>query len=117
MACSWRPPQGGTRSPQWGEGKHLYGVIRKEKERDFGFTGIGERQDKVYTIHHQGLAAVVSDSPPIDCRLIPQEAVVTVIEDSITCPTCGGSGITMAPLPVACPTCKGQGIVAQREGS
>ena len=59
-----------------GEGKHLYGVIREEKEMDFGFTGIGERQDKVYTIHHQGLAAVVSDSPPIDYRLIPQEAVV-----------------------------------------
>ena len=59
-----------------GEGKHLYGVIREEEERDFGFTGIGERQDKVYTIHHQDLAAVVSDSPPINYRLIPQEAVV-----------------------------------------
>lgn len=61
-----------------GEGKHLYGVIKEEEGRgqDFGPIGVGDRQDRVYTIHHQGLAAVVSDAPMVPYDSMPKEAIV-----------------------------------------
>lgn len=58
------------------QAKHLYGVIEEERERDFGPIGVGDRQDRVYTIHHQGLAAVVSDAPMIAYDCMPRETVI-----------------------------------------
>lgn len=44
-------------------GKYLYCIIRSPEPRDLVTRGIGERGDKVYTVHYKDLAAVVSDSP------------------------------------------------------
>src|SRR5437868_1427879 len=45
------------------EGKYVYCIIETDEPRSFGPMGIGGRGDDVYTIHHKGLAAVVSNTP------------------------------------------------------
>jgi hypothetical protein len=45
------------------EGKYVYCIIKCLSVRDFGLIGIGEGSRRVYTVHHEGLAAVVSDTP------------------------------------------------------
>ena len=45
------------------EGKYVYCIIETSEPRSFGPMGIGGRKDEVYTVHHKGLAAVVSNSP------------------------------------------------------
>src|SRR5262249_36812016 len=47
------------------EGKLVYCIIEREAPRAFGPIGVGGRNDEVYTIHHGGLAAVVSDTPVV----------------------------------------------------
>ncbi|MGE0542452.1 MAG: GvpL/GvpF family gas vesicle protein [Dehalococcoidia bacterium] len=48
------------------QGKYVYCIIEcNEDRRSFGPMGIGGRGDEVYTVYHQGLAAVVSDTPVI----------------------------------------------------
>ncbi len=49
-----------TTSP---EGKYVYCIIESSAPRSFGPMGIGGRGDEVYTVHHEGLAAVVSNTP------------------------------------------------------
>ncbi len=44
------------------EGKYVYCIIRSRDRRDFGNIGIGGDKP-VYTVHHEDLAAVVSDTP------------------------------------------------------
>src|SRR5688500_9528074 len=43
-------------------GKYVYCIIRHDRVRDFGPVGIGGGR-RVYTVHHNDLAAVVSDTP------------------------------------------------------
>ncbi len=45
------------------EGKYVYCIIEIKEPRSFGPMGIGGRGDEVYTVHHKGLAAVVSNTP------------------------------------------------------
>src|SRR3569833_4434731 len=45
------------------EGKYVYCIIKSADERDFGLIGIVEGGNRVYTVHHGDLAAVVSDTP------------------------------------------------------
>ena len=45
------------------EGKYVYCIIKSADEREFGPIGIGEGGNRVYTVHHGDLAAVVSDTP------------------------------------------------------
>jgi hypothetical protein len=45
------------------EGKYVYCIIETAEPRSFGPMGIGGRGDEVYTVHHKGLAAVVSNTP------------------------------------------------------
>ncbi|HKS27493.1 MAG TPA: GvpL/GvpF family gas vesicle protein [Pyrinomonadaceae bacterium] len=45
------------------EGKYVYCIIESSEPRSFGPMGIGGRGDEVYTVQHQGLAAVVSNTP------------------------------------------------------
>jgi gas vesicle protein GvpL/GvpF len=45
------------------EGKYVYCIIETAEPRSFGPMGIGGRGDDVYTVHHKGLAAVVSHTP------------------------------------------------------
>jgi hypothetical protein len=54
---------------------YIYGVIQTEKEKNFGPIGIGGG-DEVYTVRHEGLAAVVSDSLPPDLTTLTKEEVV-----------------------------------------
>ncbi len=44
-------------------GKYVYCIIRQDKPIEFGMIGIGESANRVYTVHHNDLAAVVSDTP------------------------------------------------------
>src|SRR2546423_5181808 len=44
------------------EGKYIYCIIETAAPRSFGPMGIGGRGDDVYTVHHRGLAAVVSNT-------------------------------------------------------
>ena len=44
------------------DGKYVYCIIRLDRSRDFGEIGIGGGT-RVYTINHNDLAAVVSDTP------------------------------------------------------
>jgi hypothetical protein len=46
-----------------GEGKYVYCIIESKEPRSFGPHGIGGRGDDVYTVHYDGLAAVVSNTP------------------------------------------------------
>jgi hypothetical protein len=45
------------------EGKYVYCIIETDEPRSFGPVGIGGRGDEVHTVHHRGLAAVVSNTP------------------------------------------------------
>src|SRR5512138_3355292 len=45
------------------EGKYVYCIIKLAEERDFGPIGIGDGGNRVYTVHHRDLAAIVSDTP------------------------------------------------------
>jgi hypothetical protein len=54
------PTATATTSP---EGKYVYCIIESPEARSFGPMGIGGRGDEVYTVHHAGLAAVVSNTP------------------------------------------------------
>jgi hypothetical protein len=45
------------------EGKYVYCIIESKEHRSFGPIGIGGRGDDVYTVHYDGLAAVVSNTP------------------------------------------------------
>ena len=47
------------------EGKYVYCIIECDEPRTFGPIGIGGRGDEVYTVHYNGLAAVVSDTPVV----------------------------------------------------
>lgn len=51
------------------EGKYIYAIIKSKEPQVFGPLGIGGRGDKVYTVHHDGLAAVVSSSPMVEYRV------------------------------------------------
>lgn len=70
-----------------GEGKYIYSIIRAKQKREFGPIGIGGRGDKVYTIHHNGLAAVISSSPIVkypvsrDNMLAHQEVLEEVMRE------------------------------------
>ncbi|MBA4156714.1 MAG: GvpL/GvpF family gas vesicle protein [Gemmatimonadetes bacterium] len=50
-------------TPSVEEGKYVYCIIKCPGVREFGQAGIGEGDNRVYTIHHRELAAVVSDTP------------------------------------------------------
>ena len=52
------PPVGST-----AEGKYVYCIIETKEQRSFGPVGIGGRGDEVYTVHYDGLAAVISNTP------------------------------------------------------
>lgn len=45
------------------EGKYLYCVINESQERNFGPTGIGDRDDEVHTLCFRDLACVISSTP------------------------------------------------------
>ncbi|MEA2571714.1 MAG: hypothetical protein QOI24_3715 [Acidobacteriota bacterium] len=44
-------------------GKYVYCIIKTETPKDFGSVGIGNRGDRVYTVHFNEFAAVVSNCP------------------------------------------------------
>ena len=44
-------------------GKYVYCIIESQQPRSFGPIGIGGRGDEVYTVHHEQMAAVVSNTP------------------------------------------------------
>ena len=48
-----------------GDGKYIYAIINAKEPTGFESVGIGGRGDKVYTIHYDDLAAVVSPSPVV----------------------------------------------------
>lgn len=49
------------------EGKYVYCIIETKESRSFGPVGIGGRGDEVYTIHHDEMAAVISNTLMMVC--------------------------------------------------
>ncbi|MGA7616511.1 MAG: GvpL/GvpF family gas vesicle protein [Thermoanaerobaculia bacterium] len=45
------------------QGKYVYCIIKTDQPLSFGNLGIGGRGDDVFTVHHKGFAAVVSNCP------------------------------------------------------
>ena len=45
------------------QGRYLYCIVETDEELALGPLGIGEEESPVYTIHHGGIAAVVSETP------------------------------------------------------
>ena len=56
-------PTASTTAAATPEGKYVYCIIESREPRSFGPMGIGGRGDEVYTVQHEGLAAVVSNTP------------------------------------------------------
>jgi hypothetical protein len=57
--------ESGNESPEGEPGKYVYCIIECKEPRTFGNDAIGGRGDEIYTVHHGGLAAVVSDTPVV----------------------------------------------------
>ena len=70
-----------------GERKYIYCVIKCDREREFAVSGIGGDGDRVYTINHVDLGAVVSDSASPDYSITPanirahQSVIEAVMKD------------------------------------
>ncbi len=45
------------------EGQYIYAIIETDREVNFGPVGIGGEKNQVYTMVHNGLGVVISDSP------------------------------------------------------
>jgi hypothetical protein len=60
MANSVRPPSDDREAA--GQGKYVYCIIKQSPPREFGSHGIASAS-RVYTVHYEDLAAVVSDTP------------------------------------------------------
>lgn len=80
------------------KGKYVYCIIRSDTEYDFGPIGIGgEDAGNVYTLHHDGLAAVISDAPlriydPTRQNVLAHEMVnKTVMKDFTVIPMSFGT--------------------------
>jgi hypothetical protein len=51
------------------EGKYIYCIIETDKPEFFGNIGIGDRDDKVYTVCYKNIGAVMSNSPVKNYRV------------------------------------------------
>lgn len=78
-------------------GKYVYCIIRSDEALDFGPIGIGDDEGEVHTLCHDGLAAVVSDTPvqiydPTRQNVLAHEMVnKTVMEDHTVIPMSFGT--------------------------
>ena len=69
------------------QGQYIYAIIETNREVQFGPMGIGSEKREVYTVLHDGIAAVVSDSPIIQYpvtrsnTLAHQQVMETVMSD------------------------------------
>lgn len=71
------------------EGKYIYCIIGQGDRKTFGRLGIGGRGDELYTVCHDDISAVVSDSPikkyPISREnLIPHERAIEEVMETHT---------------------------------
>lgn len=44
-------------------GQYIYAIIETDQDKGFGFMGIGDGNNEVYTVRHRDVGAVISDSP------------------------------------------------------
>lgn len=78
-------------------GRYVYCIIETDEPRSFGPAGIGGRGDEVYTLHHGGLAAVVSNTPAViydptrEHILNHEEVVETVMREFTVLPMAFGT--------------------------
>lgn len=78
-------------------GKYIYCIIRSESDREFGPIGIGDDENRVHTLRHEDLAAVVSDTPiriydPTRENVLAHETVnKTVMSDHTVIPMSFGT--------------------------
>jgi hypothetical protein len=57
-------------------GNHIYGIIAASEEIDFGPLGISGKDDVVFTIPYQDIAALASSSPSLAYESVPKETLV-----------------------------------------
>jgi hypothetical protein len=53
----------GGNSMNNGDGRYFYGILGNKNHLEFGPIGIGKREDVVYTLPYQEIAAIISNSP------------------------------------------------------
>lgn len=58
-------------------GKYIYGIIQANEKKSFGPIGLGDPKKEVYTVPHQDISAVVSDSPIIVYDSLTKDKVVS----------------------------------------
>jgi hypothetical protein len=87
----------GTSPADPATGKYVYCIIETAEEIELGPIGIGEGANRVYTVHHGDLAAVVSDTPiklydPTRDNLLAHELVnETVMKEHTVIPMSFGT--------------------------
>jgi hypothetical protein len=59
------------------KGKYIYGIIQANEKKSFGSIGLGDPRKEVYAVPHQGISAVVSDSPIIVYHSMTKDKVVS----------------------------------------
>ncbi len=78
-------------------GRYLYCIVETDERLDLGPMGIGEEESPVYTVHHGGMAAVVSETSlrryePTRENLLAHERVnETVMRDHTVIPMAFGT--------------------------
>ena len=58
-------------------GRYIYGIIQANEKKSFGPIGLGDPKKEVYTVPHQDIGAVVSDSPIIVYDSLTKDKVVS----------------------------------------
>src|SRR5947207_14358719 len=90
------------------EGKYVYCIIETDEARSFGPMGIGGRGDDVYTVHYNGLAGVVSDTPIVvydptrENRLAHHQVNETVMRELTVLPLACGDHFSTENDTLAC---------------
>src|SRR5437588_6508001 len=87
----------GGPTPETAAGKYVYCIIEAVDQQSFPTMGIGGRGDQVYTIHHDDLAAVVSDTPVVvydptrENALTHEHVIETVMKEFTVVPMSFGT--------------------------
>src|SRR5690606_33976186 len=91
-----------------GRGLYVYCITEAEEPLDLGLAGLGEGGGPVFSVHHGGLAAVVGEALPIECRRTRENLLSPELVDAAvvrrhagiprSCGTLVGTEADVAPM-------------------